>query len=122
MWAFSIWRGIARGATVPWRTWADLAVTGNGGQIVLACFSEGLQRYGSDGHRLDRLPLEETCRLVAVGFEGLHLLVGGLSKRLLLLDAAGKTLATHELEQSAIALAWDRWGIIPCWRWRTVRS
>jgi hypothetical protein len=82
-----------------------LAVTGNGNQIVLACFSEGLQRYGPDGRRLERLTLDESCRLVAVSFQGKRLLVGGLSKRLLLLDPNGKVLATHALEQPAIAVA-----------------
>jgi hypothetical protein len=94
-------------------TWRDglvahvgaLAVTGNGNQVVLACFSEGLQRYGRDGRRLERLTLEESCRLVAVSFQGKRLLVGGLSKRLLLLDPNGKVLATHALEQPAIAVA-----------------
>jgi hypothetical protein len=82
-----------------------LAVTGDGNQLVLACFSEGLQRYGAGGRRLERLSLEESCRLVAISFAGQQVLVGGLSKRLLLLNSAGKTLATHALDQSAIALA-----------------
>jgi hypothetical protein len=82
-----------------------LALTGDGNPLVLACFSEGLQRYGADGRRLERLSLEESCRLVALSFSGQQVLVAGLSKRLLLLDPAGKTLATHALEQSAIALA-----------------
>jgi hypothetical protein len=82
-----------------------LAIIGEGSQVVLACFTEGLHRYGADGRRLDRLPLEETCRLVAVSFKGQHLLVGGMSKRLLLLDIAGKALDTHQLEQPAIAIA-----------------
>jgi hypothetical protein len=82
-----------------------LAVTGSGNQIVLACFSEGLHRYGADGQRLERVALEESCRLVAIDFAGKHLLVTGLSKRLLLLNAAGKLLATHALDQPAIAAA-----------------
>jgi hypothetical protein len=82
-----------------------LAVTGDGSQVVLACFTDGLQRYGGGGQRLERLAQEETCRLVAIDFSGKHLLVGGSTKRLLLLDTVGKVLATHELEQAAIALA-----------------
>jgi hypothetical protein len=82
-----------------------MAVTGDGKQLALACFSEGLQRYGADGRRLERLPLDEQCRLVAIDFTGQQLLIAGLSKRLLLLDGGGKVLTTQALDQSALAVA-----------------
>jgi hypothetical protein len=82
-----------------------LAVTGDGSQVVLACFSDGLQRYGEGGRRLERLPLQEPARLVSMDFAGKHLLVGGSSKRVLLLGEEGKVSATQELEQPVVALA-----------------
>jgi hypothetical protein len=83
----------------------SLAVSGDGRQIVLACFSEGLQRYRLDGGKQQQLILEEPCRLAGLSFEGNLLLAATMSNRLLLVDDAGKTLAAFSLEGSAVALA-----------------
>jgi hypothetical protein len=83
----------------------SLAVTGDGGQINLACFSEGLQRYAVSGKNLGRLALADPCRLAAITFDGRCLLVTGLDNQLRLLDGEGKTVASHELDQPATALA-----------------
>jgi hypothetical protein len=88
----------------------SLAVSGSGELIVLACFSEGLQRYSLAGKRLGRLAVAEPCRLAALTFDGKTLLVGGLGTRLLLLDGDGRTLATHPLEKPAVALAFGALG------------
>jgi hypothetical protein len=82
-----------------------LAVSGEGEQVVLACFTEGLLRYGPTGQPLSRLAVAEPCRLVSVTFAGRRFLVGGMGGQLLLLDEGGRTLATHSLEQPAAALA-----------------
>jgi hypothetical protein len=82
-----------------------LALSGDGRQALLACFSEGLLRYDDQGRKLDRLAVSESCRLVSVSFEGREILVGSLKSRLLLLDRQGRALATQDLEKPAIALA-----------------
>jgi hypothetical protein len=82
-----------------------LAVSGDGSQILLACFSEGLLRYDGQGKKQGRLPAPEPCRLVAMSFDGRLLLVGGLNSRLLLVDPAGTTLAAHQLDKPLAALA-----------------
>lgn len=81
-----------------------LAVTGNG-QCALACFSEGLLRFGPGGQRLEQLAAGETCRLVSVDFTGGRFLVGGPSKGLLLFDGAGNVVDKHQLEHAIVALA-----------------
>ena len=81
-----------------------LAVSGGGYPIVLACFSEGLQRYGVDGRKQERLPLDESCRRVALSFDGHLLLAAGTSNRLLLADGVGKTLATYAPEGQVVAV------------------
>jgi hypothetical protein len=83
----------------------SLAVNGDGTLVVLACFSEGLQRYTVTGQNLGRLSVAEPCRLVAVTFEGDVLLAAGLGKQLRLLDRTGTTRATHALDHPAAALA-----------------
>jgi hypothetical protein len=82
-----------------------LATSGDGGRIVLACFSDGLRRYtlgaGPKGH----VTTSEPCRLAALSFDGGLALVAGRSKRLLLLDIHGKPLGVHLLERPALAVA-----------------
>jgi hypothetical protein len=83
----------------------SLAASGDGGKIVLACFSEGLQRYGLDGTKREPLALDEPCRLAALSFDGRVLLAAVLSHRLLLLNEGGKTLATYVPDGPVAALA-----------------
>jgi hypothetical protein len=83
----------------------SLAVTGDGSLAVLACFSEGLQRYSVTGQNLGRLALAEPCRLAAVTFDGRFLLAAGLDPQLRLLDRDGQTLCTHTLDQPVAGLA-----------------
>ena len=82
-----------------------LAVSGDGNQVVLACFSEGLLRYDGQGKKQERLPVLEPCRLVSLSFDGRLLLAGGLTGRVLLLDASGDMRASHSLEHSPAGLA-----------------
>lgn len=83
----------------------SLAVSGDGSLIVVACFSEGLQRYDLAGRSLGRWNLGEACRLAALTFDGTTTLVAGLGRFLLLLEHTGRILANHELEQQAVGLA-----------------
>jgi hypothetical protein len=82
-----------------------LAVTGGGDLILLACFSEGLQRYGPSGQALGRLAAAEACRLASVSFDGGRLVVGGLGNQLRLLDRGGQLLGIHHLDKPAVGLA-----------------
>lgn len=80
-----------------------LAVAVDGNCICLACFTEGLQRFGLDGKNLGRLTTPEPCRLLALSLNG-QALVAGLSDRLFLLDSAGQPLGSCSLEKQAVAL------------------
>jgi hypothetical protein len=83
----------------------SLASNGDGTLVVLACFSEGLQRYSATGQNLGRLAMDEPCRLAALTFDGHQLLAAGLGKQIRLLDRQGQVLATHPLDKPAAALA-----------------
>lgn len=83
----------------------SLAVSGDGEQIVLACFSEGLQRYSHSGRNLGRLAVSEPYRLAALSFDGLFALVAGMGNRLLVLDHMGATRCLHLLARPAQAIA-----------------
>jgi hypothetical protein len=82
----------------------SLAVSGDGEQLLLACFTEGLQRYNLAGCKQGRLALGEPCRLAALAFDGRLVLAAGLSNRLHLLDRDGRLLCTHLLDKTPVAL------------------
>lgn len=83
----------------------SLAVSGDGEEIVCACFTDGLRRYNLAGKGLERRGVGEACRLAAVSFAGDRILTATLSQRLLLLDAAGQVGARHALEQAPVGIA-----------------
>jgi hypothetical protein len=83
----------------------SLTVTGDGSVILLACFTEGLQRYNLAGKNEGRLAVVEPCRLAALSFDGSVILAAGLSNRLLLLDRAGQLLNFYSLDRPPDAIA-----------------
>ncbi len=67
----------------------SLAASGDGANIVLACFTEGLCCYGLERPRPERLPQAAPCRLAAVSYAGDLLLTAGLEDRLYLRQRDG---------------------------------
>jgi hypothetical protein len=82
----------------------SLTVSGSGESVILACFTEGLQRYSLSGENLGRQSLTEPCRLAVLTFDGSHLLVAGMGARLHWLDAEYRILSTHALEKPPVAM------------------
>ena len=99
-------------------TWRDglvahvggLAVNPDGSVMVLACFGQGLIRYGSTGQKLGALPFHEPCRLVASTFDGRCLLSANLVHRLFVLTADGQVLSSQSLGQPLAGLAFSALG------------
>jgi hypothetical protein len=87
-----------------------LTVSENGEQIGLACFTEGLHRYSLHGKKQERQAVSEPCRLAALAFDGQRTLVGGLSNRLQVLDAGGRTIGAYGCDQALVALAFGALG------------
>ncbi len=122
----------AKGATV----WRDglvahvgaLSTSGDGSSIVLACYTDGLYRYGVAGPKSERQPLPDACRLAALGYDGRSVLTAGLLSSVALLDRQGRVQGEQKLEAPATALALgalaDRAiigtaaGLVQCSRWR----
>lgn len=99
-------------------TWRDslvihvggLAVTSGGEQILLACFTEGLHRYSLAGRKLKPISTVEPWQRVAVSADGRHILAGGLSQRLYVLDDNGRTRRTLTVDHPPAAVALDPLG------------
>ncbi len=106
----------------------SLAVSGDGASIVLACYTDGLNRYGLKNARPERQPLTEACRLAALSYDGRTVLSAGLVSTMTLLDRKNRVQGEQRLEAPATALALgalaDRaiigtaTGLVQCYRWR----
>jgi hypothetical protein len=82
-----------------------LSVNGDGSSLLLACFSEGLHHFGSDGKAKPRIVTPEPCRLISQSFEGDRLLIAGMSNHIYCLDRSGQVLCRHSLDKPLTALA-----------------
>jgi hypothetical protein len=81
-----------------------LTCSEDGGAIILACYTEGLQRYSLAGKKLRSWQISEASRLVSQSFDGQRLLAAGLGERLYQLDTAGRTLSTFDLDGPPVAI------------------
>ncbi len=83
----------------------SLAVSGDGENLVLACFSDGLYRYGITSPRPQRMPLETTCHLAALSYTGDCLFTAGRDGRVCLRKRDGSLRDQISLDNPAMALA-----------------
>jgi hypothetical protein len=83
----------------------SLAVSGDGGRIVLACFTEGLCCYAVDRPNPERLAQAAPCHLGAVSYAGDVLLTAGLKSQVALRDRQGAAQQEFTAESTIAALA-----------------
>lgn len=83
----------------------SLAVSGDGGRILLACFTDGLCCYTLGQPRQTRLPRAAPSRLVAMAYRGERTVTAGLGNELTLRGADGEILDALSLPSSPVALA-----------------
>src|SRR5262249_14237160 len=81
------------------------AVTGSGGVIALACFTEGLVCYALAGPRQRRLPQAAPCARVSLSYTGDAILTAGLDDRVALRDRFGAERGSLSLGARVTALA-----------------
>ncbi len=82
----------------------SLAASGDG-SALLACFSDGLNRYALKGPPAVRQPLPSPCRVAALSYDGGRVLAAGLSASVALIDAGGRARGEYKLESPAAAVA-----------------
>jgi len=83
----------------------SLAVSGDGGSVLLACFSDGLVRYSTAGSAQQRIPLESACPLAALSYDGDCLLTADRQNRLGLRDNKGDLRDQITLDAPAVTVA-----------------
>lgn len=105
----------------------SLAASGDGAIVVLACFTDGLCRYGPKGPPPVRQPMPDPCRLAALSYDGRTVLTTGFSGNVLLLDDRARVRGEEHLETAATALALSALGDralvgvaggVRCLKWR----
>lgn len=82
----------------------SLSVSGDGGVIALACYSDGLCCYGVKQSKV-RVVNAAPCRLADVSYDGRTFLTVGLDDRLCLRDAEGVVKAERALPSRPVAVA-----------------
>ncbi len=82
----------------------SLAVAGDGAAL-LACFGDGLYRYGPDGPPQERIALDTACPHAALSYAGDCLLTTDRANRACLRDNKGVALHSLRLENAATAVA-----------------
>jgi hypothetical protein len=105
----------------------SLASSGDGSSIVLACYTDGLNRYSVKSSRPERQPLSDPCRLAALSYDGRAVLTAGLLSVVTLRDDKGRRQGEHKLPAPAVALALSALaeravigtaaGLVSCFRW-----
>ncbi|GIW81788.1 MAG: hypothetical protein KatS3mg105_3595 [Gemmatales bacterium] len=80
----------------------SLAVTGDGSQIVCACFSEGIQRYSADGKKLGQMAVTGPCRRAAIAYNGTTILAATLDHTLDFRTSSGKQSGTYRPESPLV--------------------
>lgn len=104
----------------------DLSVDGAGDSILLASFSEGIQRWGKDGKKKERLQTPGPCRLLAQSYDGQRILAADMDRTFWLMNGQGESLAEGRGEATIVDLnlaslgdrAWfaDAGGEVRCFR------
>ena len=72
--------------------------------MAVSCFSDGIRRYDAAGHPLPTLPTPEPCRLLAMTYDGRHVLTGGVFGAVHVLTADGAVRGEAKWDQPVVAL------------------
>src|SRR5207253_5267399 len=104
------WDGCLDLTTGEW-AWSDrpvahaggLAVAGGGDPLLLACFSDGVRRYGLGGGYRGVIRVPKPCGLVALTFTGDKAVAAGAGRELFGFDAKGEVLFTRDLGEPPTA-------------------
>jgi hypothetical protein len=88
----------------------SLAVNGDGGRIVLACFTEGLCCYALAQPKQVRLPKAAPSRLAALSYTGKTILTVGMDSQIVLRDTGGEVRDELPLPAPPVAVALEALG------------
>jgi hypothetical protein len=93
-----------------WTSVGDLAVTGDGGTILLACFAQGIQCYEGTGRQVGSYQLDGTVTQVSTSFQPGHIAAATLERQFFYLTADGRVEFHATLPDAACRVVCDPLG------------
>jgi hypothetical protein len=93
-----------------WTSVGDLAVTGDGGTILLACYSQGIQSYDGSGKQVGSYQLDGTVSRISTSYRPDHLAAATQERQFFYLAAKGQVEFQAQLPDDACRVACDPLG------------
>ena len=88
----------------------DIAASGNGDMVLIACFAQGITRYDSEGNQSGTYQLEGTSARVACTYLPYRIAVATMERQLYWLNARGKMIWSGEAPEDITRLVCDPLG------------
>jgi len=93
-----------------WSNAGDLALSGSGDMILIACFSHGIVRYDADGDQVGSYQVEGTPNRVSCSYLPYRIAVSTIERGLYWMNADGKLLWAAEAPEDITRIACDPLG------------
>lgn len=93
-----------------WSNAGDIAASGNGDMVLVACFAHGIARYDNEGNHAGSYQLDGTCAKVSCTYLPYRIAVATLERQVIWLNAAGKVMWSGDAPDDITRLACDPLG------------
>lgn len=93
-----------------WSNAGDIATTGNGDMVLVACFAHGIVRYDDDGDHVGSYQVEGTAARVSCSYLPYRIAVATLERKLFWLNTDGKMLWSADAPEDLTRIACDPLG------------
>ncbi len=93
-----------------WSNAGDIAVTGNGEMLLVACFAHGITRYDDEGTQTGSYQVEGTAARVSCSYLPYRVAVATLERNLYWLNTEGKMLWAAEAPEDIVRVVCDPLG------------
>lgn len=93
-----------------WSNAGDIAVSGNGSMVLVACFSHGIVRYDDDGDQTGSYQVEGTPNRVSCSYLPYRIAVATIERHVYWMNADGKMLWAAEAPEDITRIACDPLG------------
>jgi len=93
-----------------WASAGDIAASGNGDMVLVACFAHGITRYDSEGNQSGSYQVEGTAARVACSYLPYRIVVATMERQLYWLNVDGKMIWAAEAPEDIIRVVCDPLG------------
>lgn len=93
-----------------WASAGDIAVSGNGEMVLVACFAHGIMRHDGDGNQTGSYQVEGTAARVACSYLPYRIVAATIERHLYWMNADGKMIWAAEAPEDISRVACDPLG------------